>query len=193
MAISPLFVSDADTLKAALRLSSVEDEDAAQPIFERGMQYARSAIYRRLGTTVANQWAAVAYVENPTTEQGILRTAATLLEVELVFVYLLENLPNFFMDDSGGIRQAWNEEGAFRSFDSEARAELKKNKLNQIEEYFDLLSETDELGNDEQIKVYTGENETDPKPTPGASALYLPDDGSRFDGNFRRTGLYPQD
>lgn len=193
MAASPLYVADMDTLKAQLRLTAVDSSDDSQAILDRGVRAARTQIYARLGSTVANAWTAVGYSENPTTEQGVLREVANLLEIELVFVHLLDNLPHFFMDDSGGTQHEWNETGAFRGYSAEERTELRRRKKDQIEEYFELLSGEDDLGDDSGINIHVGESEIDPKPTPGGSSLYLPDDGTRFDGNFRRTGHYPQD
>ena len=70
---------------------------------------------------------------------------------------------------------------------------MAKALVNLIEEYFELLAGVDTLGDDAGLHTYSGGSTIDPKPVPGGSSLYTPDDDYNFDGNFHRTGLFPQD
>ena len=189
MAVAPLFVADMDTLKQELRLTAVDSTNDSEQIFQRAVISARAAVFARLGETVANAWVAVAYSENPTGEQGVLRAVANLLEVELVFLRLLDSLPIFFMDDGGGTQQAWNEEGTFRGLDSDEREALKKTKRELVEEYFEML-DTGALEDEGEVSAHVGEH-ADPVPKLGGTTFYQPD-ATDFDGNFHRTGLNPE-
>ena len=188
MAVAPYYLADLDTLKSAMRLTNLDGTEDASSILDLSIEWARGYIFRKLGPTNAAAWKAVAYSENPTTEQGVLRMTANLLEVKLVLVSLMDRLPNFFMDDSGGTQEAYNEEGTFRKKNSEERADLRKRCWAEIKEFVDLLNGDQSLGDNASIKTYVGENDT-PR-TPGGSTFYLP---YPFDGNFRSTGLYDEE
>lgn len=189
MAVAPLFVADIGTLKKEVRLDAMESTEARYSIFERAAISARAAIYSRLGEAATNAWVAIAYAENPTNESGVLRSIANLLEVELVFLRLLDSLPIFFMDDSGGTQHSWNEDGAFRGLDAEEREALKKAKQELVEEYFTML-EAAVLEDEGSVSAHSAEPD-EPRPKLGGSAYYQPD-GTDFDGNFHRTGLNPE-
>ena len=189
MAVTPYFVADMDTMKSNLRLTNVVDTEDANTIMVRGVEQARGDIFTRLGVSLAVQWAGVSYVENPTTEQAVLRMLANTLEVDLVLCHLVVSLPNFFMDDSGGTQEAYNDEAAFRKRSSEERREMCAKLNTEIDEIIALLKGDKALGNAARINVTTIEPDEDP-PTMGESTMWLP---YPFDGNFRSSGLYPSD
>jgi hypothetical protein len=190
MAVAPYFVADLDTLKSSLRLTNLDGTEDSSAILDRAIEWARGYILRKLGVSVAAQWKAVAYSENPTTEEGALRMIANLLETRLVLLDLIDRLPHFFMDDSGGTMESYNEDATFRKKNSEERKELRKRIQAEVEDFLALLSGSQELGSSSRIKIYDGANENanSLKPALGGSTFYLP---LPFDGNFRSSGLFP--
>ena len=189
MAVDTLFVADMDTLKSEVRLSAVRDGTDAEQIFERAVVAARAKIYARLGADVTNAWVAIAYVENPTTQEQVYRAAANLLETELVLLDLIDSLPHVFLDDAGGAHQSWNEEGTLRGLDADEREALRASKQQRIDEIFEMLSGQVDLVGQRNVKAHVPEQTNPPKL--GGSAFYCPD-GYEFDGNFHNTGLNPQ-
>ena len=186
MAVTPYYVANLTTLKEGLRLSTLDGTEDSSGILDRAVEWARGYIFRKLGPTIAAQWKAVGFVENPTTEEGVLRMIANLLEARLVLVELIDRLPFFFMDDSGATMESYNEDATFRKKSAEERKELRARAWSEIDDFLALLRGDQVLGSNLDIKVYVGENDT-PRSL-GGSILYLP---YPFDGNFRSTGLFP--
>jgi hypothetical protein len=178
-------------LQKNLRLSAVQFDDSedAQVIIERGVEQARGDIYLNLGVAKANEWAAVSFVENPTTEEGVLRMICNLLEVKLVLCHLVASLPNFFMDDSGGTQESYNDEAAFRKKNSEERREFCDKLKAEVAYYYALLLGTIELGDGKSLNISVI-GPTEEPPTMGESTMWLP---YPFNGNFRSSGNYPED
>lgn len=192
MAVAPYYVADLDTLKSSLRLSQLDGTEDSSNILDRSIEWARGYIFRKLGVSVAAQWKAVAYVENSTTEEGALRMIANLLENRLVLLDLIDRLPHFFMDDSGGTMESYNEDATFRKRNAEERKELRKRIQAEVDDFIALLKGDQSLGDNPRIKIYDGANANAPelKPVPGGSTFYLP---YPFDGNFRSPGLFPEE
>jgi len=192
MAVAPYYVADLATLRANLRLSQLDGTEDSSKILDRSIEWARGYIFRKLGITIAAQWKAVAYSENPTTEQGALRMIANLLETRLVLIDLIDRLPHFFMDDSGGTMESYNEDATFRKRNSEERKEMRNRFQAEIDDFVALLKGDQELGSNSRIKIYDGANANaeDLKPSPGESTFYLP---YPFNGKFRSTGLWPEE
>ena len=189
MAVTPYFVVSMAEMQRNLRLSNVTFDDTkdAQTIIERAVEAARTDIFVNLGVSVAQGWAAVGFSENPTTEQGVLRLVANILEVNLVLCSLMRSLPNFFMDDSGTTYESYNDEAAFRKRSSEERRELQAKCEEDIAKAYDLLKGDTQLGSAPKIKAFN--TVADPARTMGESLFNLP---YPFDGNFRSTGLNPE-
>lgn len=193
MAVAPFYLASMAALQSELRLTDVPSTDDAFKILERATVAARGDIFAKLGATTANSWAAIGDTENPTSEQGVLRNMASTLEVKLVFLRLLDTLPNFFMDDSGGDQEAYNKEGLFRSRSAEEREELRAACNAEVDQLVELLLGNETLGDTTgRGSVYTDDTSRNDKPKMGDTALYLPDD-KLFDGNFKVTGLFPED
>jgi hypothetical protein len=185
MAVTPYYVADLNTLKEGLRLSTLDGNEDSSKILNGAVEWARGYIFRKLGPTIAAQWKAVAFVENPTTEEGVLRMIANLLEARLVLVELIDRLPFFFMDDSGATMESYNEDATFRKKAAEERKELRERAWSEIKDFIALLRGDQSLGTNLGIKTYVGENDN-PKVL-GGSIHYLP---YPFNGNFRSTGLF---
>lgn len=118
MAISPVFIADTNTLKAALRLSGAVNSDAVAMI-NTGMQQARLYLFRILGATRVTTIQGYAFNENAASDTEVTRLKANMTELALVRIFLMRTMPILFMDASGVKREVWNEEGMTR------RAEMK--------------------------------------------------------------------
>lgn len=164
----PLFVADLDALKAELRLSELPSSTDANTILDRAILDARISFNRRLGGDRVSALVAITEVPNPGTDEEILRSLASSVEVRLVRCYLMRTLPHAFMDASGDINKRWNEEAPFRekpAFDIDQEIERC---MTQLEEDFQMLALEDQLGSERSARVYDGKPDC-PPPRPGDS------------------------
>lgn len=120
----PLFVDDVSTLKEALRLGNIVDEDAAGPIINEAILWSRSKLVRALGEEYIPQILATAFTASPLTQGEITRTDANSLEVLMVKRYLLIHLPWASMDSAGSMPGFYNKEAPFRLSSSLDRERL---------------------------------------------------------------------
>lgn len=191
MSATPLFVEDLAAVLSALRLTDLREGSDAVVIVEQALRAARVRFYQRLGPTTVQAIVETDYVEDPTTGAEMKRYVGNLCEVELVRLQLLDRMPVIFMDASGSAREAFNNEGAFRSMDPAALAQIRQRIEAQVENWFAVMAGEIELGDDEQVQAYT-QQATCPKPILGASPFLGPDGASQpfglqpgsFDGNF---------
>lgn len=124
---APLFVSDADTLEKALRLSAVPDAALdTEEIVNTALLSARIRFYRELGESRVNAILTTAYTDLPTTDAQILRAMAAATEVLMVRASLMRTLPTTFMDASGDIDHRWNEEAPIRESSVDLSDELER-------------------------------------------------------------------
>lgn len=168
MAVEPLFVSDMDTLKAALRLSSAAQPDALSQI-DRAVERVRVDMFdsaRGLGQARVTELLAIPYVENATDSTSLSRTRANNLEISWTRLYLLKTMPTLFMDASSVTLEAWNEEPLTRKSDREICKEIELLEKEIIDElgFLQELSEED-LGR-VNVTVFCAES---PPARPGAS------------------------
>lgn len=154
MAVAPLFLSTMDDLKARLRLSGVESTDDAQPLIDGATRRVRTQFYARLGNSQVAKLVAIPSVENPTTNEGILRALAEEVEEKWVWVFLAQRMPLKFFDNSGDDLEQYNQEGIFRSIDPDRVRETIEECMKWIEEMLPLLEQTVGLGENEAAKVH---------------------------------------
>jgi len=114
--IVPVFVTDIDTLKAMLRLSNVNRDDAVA-MLESAIRDVRVKLYDKLTSGVVNSVVAILHAENPSTPDEIRRAKAEGVEVKMVRVELMRTMPSFFLDSLGTVRRQWNEEGSIQPMD----------------------------------------------------------------------------
>jgi len=175
-----LFAEDDAWIKARLRLTSVPvSAEDTHAIIDEGISNARLAFYRRLGRLAVQNVLDIPEVAEPSTDDQVLRTLASLTEVKLVRVFLLRELPNAFMDASGDLNKRWNEEAAFRE---RPRSNLEKEIIRLNEEIEQAMQELEQDGDESpgdvrQVYTFDGTPE-DP------SAIPLPGD-SLFPRNTR--------
>jgi len=179
---NPMFVADLDTLKSKLRLTGLAADSAAEEILDEAILDARASFYRRLDRTVVTALLAIPFNENPTSEADVKRAIANLVEVKLVKIQLMRNLPVLFQDSSGTAQRVWNEEAPFREAGlSSLESEIKRLEA-EIEESFQILDGEEEQGAEQNWRIYDGVRET-AAPRPGDSVrrnpnvrTYLPED-----------------
>ena len=189
MTAEPLFLDSMDALLAALRLTDVRSPDA-RAIVEQGVRMARVRFYQRLGASTIQAILETDNVEDPTTDDEMKRFVGNLCEAELVRLQLVDRLPVVFMDASGHAREAYNNEGAFRSMDRETLLDIRQRIEAQVENWLALMAGEIELGDDEAVQAYT-QQDVDPKPVLGMSTFIGADqevpfslNPGEFDGNF---------
>jgi hypothetical protein len=165
----PLFVADLATLKKSVRLSGVPDSrEDTLAILNEAILKARLDFNRRLGQQRVSQLAAIAFTENPATEDEILRALAGQVETKIVYVQLLRKLPNLFMDASGAAQRIWNEEAPFRERGPTTLDKEIHRLENEIEEDMEVLAEDEAMPDETTIKTFDG-SRTTPAPRPGGS------------------------
>lgn len=134
----PLFVSDADALERALRLSAVPDVALdTEEIVNSSILAARIRFYRELGEARVTQLLATPYTDTPSSDDAVLRALAAATEVQMVRCRLMRTLPTTFMDASGDIDHRWNEEAPVR----ESSVELEDEIVRCEAEILDALSQ----------------------------------------------------
>lgn len=178
-----LFATSDAWIKARLRLSAVPDSSTdTLAIIDEAILKARLEFYRRLGRTQVGNLLDTAEVAEPTTDDEVRRSMASLTEVKLVRVYLLRELPNAFMDASGDLNRRWNEEAPFRERPRSDREREILRLLDEIEQDMQILAESgdESPGNELTIFGFDGTPDFTP-PLPGDSMLGFPDRSSAED------------
>lgn len=95
-------------LKTKLRLTAAAQTDTLAMI-DRAVEEARIEFIYGLGEARVTAILAIAYAENATTLAALVRTKANNVEVSMVRLRLLRDLPTLFQDASGAQNQDWNE------------------------------------------------------------------------------------
>lgn len=191
MTVTPLFLEDMAAVQTALRLTDLREGSDAVSILEQGVRAARVRFYQRLGPSTVAAILETVYTEAPEDADEMKRMIGNLCEVELVRLHLLDRMPVIFMDASGSAREAFNNEGAFRSMDPDTLAQIRVRIEAQIENWLAVLAGEIELGEGEQVQAYTQQAPC-PKPILGSSPFLGADGTSQpfglepgtFDGNF---------
>jgi hypothetical protein len=154
-----LFAPSDAWIKARLRLTSVPASALdTLAIVDESISSARLEFFRRLGQPQVQRLLAFPVVSEPSSDEEVLRSMASLTEVKLVRVSLLRELPNAFMDASGDLQKRWNEEAAFRERPRSDR-EREIARLNEeIEQAMQMLArdEGDAPGDERTIFVFDG-------------------------------------
>jgi len=142
--LAPLFVADADTLRASLRLSALNTSPSdAVVLVDDAIREVRLGFARRLGLTRVTELVAMVYdpaVGAPTTEDEMLRECANLTEILWVRKLLLTRLPTVFRDSSGEPRLDFNTEALTRETAEADRQEELDRLTATIEDNLDFLA-----------------------------------------------------
>ena len=183
MAVSPLFLLDMDALKGRLRLDGVDIDDSAQNLLDGAARSVRAKFNARLGVTRVGELVALTSVENPLTEDEILRSIAEEVEAKWIWVELTRNLPIKFFDNSGDDLEQYNVEGAFRSIDPERIQGERDRCLEEIENWLPILAGDVPLGEVQLNKAHTQGDMPGGRPYPLGT---LVGQNKNLFGNIRR-------
>lgn len=168
MAVTPLFSADMAALKAGLRLTGVPTGMDAEKMIDDATESARTFFHRRLGTDRVTEILAIGLVQNPTTENEVLRVQARLTEIKVIKLDLMKRLRLLFIDSSSRVDQAWNTEGLLRDVSSDQAENIMRWLWNEIEADLAFLAGEEEEG--VTIQATTFESDVACKPYPGSTA-----------------------
>lgn len=104
----PLYVSDLDTLLQAIRIDTASEKTLNEVY--RAVRDVRIGIVQQLGRSRAFEIRDLPYVENPETDDEILRETAVSVETLWLRVLLIQRLPNTFMDNKASTGDVFNDE-----------------------------------------------------------------------------------
>lgn len=121
MAAETLFNEDYETLLKRVRIESAKDEQT-QELVAMSVSEARIGFYKALTSARVNAILAMDLVDNPSTDDEILRKHAANIEVLWVTFLLMERLPNLFMSSGHLVNQVFNEEPLTRDADPAQKA-----------------------------------------------------------------------
>lgn len=139
--MAPLFAADLLTLQAQLRLTAAAQQDSGA-IIARAVSRVRVQLFSRLGASRIATINATAISAAPATDAEILRTRAANVEVSMVRLLLLQEMPTFVMDAAVTTSEAWNQEGLTRGLDSKTRTAMIEALIAEIESELAVLDGT---------------------------------------------------
>lgn len=133
---NPYFLTDIATLKTRLRLSAVPTGTDAEAIIEDALEQVQGGLAIRLGmarlTELRNLFDSM-LTPSPTVDEEVQMAICRVLEVTWTRVILMDRLPMLWMDQSGGDREVYNEEGAFRSLISPKAPIMLQDMIQRLE------------------------------------------------------------
>lgn len=109
MAVEPLFNADRDTLLKRVRIETADDEQTLK-LVDQAMSEVRIGIYRAITSARATTIAGYSLVDNPTTDEEVLRATGANTEANWLTWILAQRLPCLFLDNRASTQDNWNEE-----------------------------------------------------------------------------------
>src|SRR6056297_3604562 len=138
MAVEPLYNEDLDTLLKRARIATADD-DQTLALVHQTVTEVRLGFYSKLGKTRATDIAGYSLVDNPTSDEEILRAGAANTEALWLTWLLAQRLPHLFMDNSASTGDMWNEEQLTR--DTKVQKEYLGNLKAQIDVGLGMLED----------------------------------------------------
>ena len=108
MAVAPLFNDTKDALLKRIRMSTASD--TVMEAVDGIIQEVRLAFFSALDKTRALQIAGYSLVDNPETDEEILRVSAATAEANWVAYLIAGRFPMLMLDGTVTVRQDWNDE-----------------------------------------------------------------------------------
>lgn len=167
MATTPLFSASVDVIRSKLRLSGVPTTGDAESIIDDAVLEVRSGFVRELGAARVTALQAIAFTENPSTSDEVLRATANQTEVKWVKLVLMRSLPMRFLDGNADETQAYFDEALFRHMSAEQIDAERVRLNNEIQTNLCLLQGTTDCAASGGVQVLTLEPDT--QPLPGAT------------------------
>ena len=142
MAVEALFNATYEDLLKRARIETAEEEQTVA-LVNMSVSEVRIGFYKTLGSDRVAEIQGYALVENPSTDEEILRADAANIEALWLTYLLLPRLPNLFMAGGSLVNQNWNEEPLTR--DSENLQEFLDRLKEQIDSGLsDLVEDPDD-------------------------------------------------
>lgn len=169
MAVEPLYNADRETLLKRVRMETAKDEQTIA-LVDQTITEVRLGFYRVLTSSRASTIAGYSLVENPVTEEQVLRSQAAATEANWVTWLLAQRLPHLFLDNRASVGDTWNDEQLTR--DTAAS-----------QEFLDNLKE--------QIDIGLGDLMEPPSDNTGSVKVSSMKNDESFDAFSPNKGLYP--
>ena len=144
MAIEPLYYDTLENLYTTVRIETADDPQTVAAV-EQAVRDVRLGFFSQLGKTRALEVAGYSLVENPTTDEEILRSQGASAEALWLTILLMTRLPVLFMDNNA-VNDVFNDEPLTRDAagkSGDTLAELKK----QLDGLLGELAEPDTVKN----------------------------------------------
>ncbi len=109
MAVDPLYNASKESLLNRVRMATADDTQTLA-LIDQTITEVRLGFYRKLTKERATLIAGYSLVDNPTSDQEILKAGAAYTEALWVTLLLAQRLPHLFMDNSASVGDAWNDE-----------------------------------------------------------------------------------
>ncbi len=109
MSVNPLYTAVKSDFLDKIRLSTAKS-DQTLAVIDVAISKVRIGFFKALTSDRAIEIAGFTAADNPTTEEEILHSTASVAEVLWVTSSLIELLPNVFMEGEVEARQNWNDE-----------------------------------------------------------------------------------
>jgi hypothetical protein len=167
MAVEPLYNVDKETLLNRVRIETADDSQTLA-LIDQTITEVRLGFFSRLTKSRAQEIAGYPLVDNPLSDEEILRATAANTEALWVTWYLAQRLPYLFMDNSGSVNDAFNDEQLTRDTQLKEHLDALKDQIDQG--LGDLVLPPDE--NTGATKSDLIKNETTYKPFSSFKGLY---------------------
>lgn len=162
--ISPLFMPDGDSLRKALRLSQVPDQNDATAQIDSAVESMKVRFFQALGEPRILALQSIPYSTTPKGTSAYLRILAATTEVKGVRAQLMRTLPMLFMDGTSRT-QSWNDEAAFRETSYlQTRDELKRLD-NDVQQALEVLRTADFSAENSNFSVVSPDSRIAPGDT----------------------------
>jgi hypothetical protein len=109
MAVEPLYNADLETLLNRVRIETADDAQTLA-LIHQSVNEVRLGFYSKLGTARATTIAGYPLVDNPTSDNEILRAGGANTEANWLTWLLAQRLPWTSMDNSASTADSWNDE-----------------------------------------------------------------------------------
>jgi hypothetical protein len=130
MAVEPLYNETLDSLLKRARIATADDDQTLALVYQ-AVTEVRLGFYRKITKTRATTIAGYSLVDNPTSDEEILKAQAAATEANWLTWILAQRLPHLFMDNRASTGDMWNEEQLTR--DTAASKEFLDQLWNDIE------------------------------------------------------------
>lgn len=153
MALLPLFNTSIEVVKSKLRMSGVPSTNDGQALIEEAIRTVRVEFYRRIPVDRIEYLASLTSDENPTTDEGILRQVAEVIEIKWIRYELLRSLSTLSLDSSASALEAWNDGSVFRGTSVSDREQELRRLMQEIQEKLDVLRGEEEVPDEMDVSV----------------------------------------